>query len=100
MGGGRKPVSSEHVGRRLGEISYPLFVIHGPTIIGLQFAMNAWHITPTFAIDLAILLAASFAAAMLLLKFVERPVMAWRRRIRLPSGHARMSSRFMPATFT
>lgn len=66
----------------LGEISYPLFVIHGPTIIGLQFAMNAWRVTLPFAIDLAILLAASFASAMLLLMFVERPVMAWRRRLR------------------
>jgi peptidoglycan/LPS O-acetylase OafA/YrhL len=75
----------------LGEISYPLFVIHGPTIIGLQFAMNSWHIQLTFAANLAILLAASFAAAMLLLKFVERPVMAWRRRIRLPSTVVRSS---------
>jgi peptidoglycan/LPS O-acetylase OafA/YrhL len=69
----------------LGEISYPLFVIHGPTIVGLQFAMNAWGITLPFAVNLAILVAASFASAMLLLIFVERPVMAWRRRIRLPS---------------
>lgn len=72
----------------LGEISYPLFVIHGPTIIGVQFAMNAWHIRLTFAAELAILLAASFATATLLLMFVERPVMAWRRRIRVrqPQG--------------
>lgn len=66
----------------LGEISYPLFLIHGPTIIGLQFAMNASHIRLSFAADLAVLLAASFASAMLLLMFVERPVMAWRRRLR------------------
>jgi peptidoglycan/LPS O-acetylase OafA/YrhL len=75
----------------LGEISYPLFLIHGPTIIGLQFAMNAWHIELTFGANLAILLAASFAAAMLLLKFVEQPVMAWRQRLRLPSTRARSS---------
>lgn len=73
----------------LGEMSYPLFLIHGPTIVGLQFAMNAWRIELPFAANLAILLAASFATAMLLLKFVERPVMAWRRRIRLPSTMAR-----------
>jgi peptidoglycan/LPS O-acetylase OafA/YrhL len=65
----------------LGEISYPLFVIHGPTIIGLQFAMNASQIALSFVSELAILLAASFAAAMLMLTFVERPVMAWRRGI-------------------
>lgn len=66
----------------LGEISYPLFLIHGPTIIGIQFAMNACHINLAFAPDLAILLVASFVAATLLVQFVERPVMAWRRRIR------------------
>jgi peptidoglycan/LPS O-acetylase OafA/YrhL len=53
--------------------------------------MNAWHIELTFAVNLAILLAASFAAALLLLKFVEQPVMAWRRRLRLPSTRARSS---------
>jgi peptidoglycan/LPS O-acetylase OafA/YrhL len=75
----------------LGEISYPLFVIHGPTIIGLQLAMNAWHIELTFTVNLAILLAASFGAAMLMLTFVERPVMAWRRRIRLHPTMTRSS---------
>jgi peptidoglycan/LPS O-acetylase OafA/YrhL len=74
---------------RLGEMSYPLFLIHGPVIIGLQFALNAWRVPLTFAANLAILLAASFAAAMFLVRFVERPVMAWRRRIRLPSPTAR-----------
>jgi peptidoglycan/LPS O-acetylase OafA/YrhL len=81
----------------LGEISYPLFVIHGPTIIGLQFALNAWHVQLTFNVNLAILLTASFAVAILLLKFVERPVMAWRRRLRVPSTMARSS---MAATAT
>lgn len=73
----------------LGEMSYPLFLIHGPTIIGVQFALNAWHIRLTFTTELTILLAASFAAATLLVMFVERPVMAWRRRIRIPSTAAR-----------
>jgi peptidoglycan/LPS O-acetylase OafA/YrhL len=66
----------------LGEVSYPLFVIHGPTIIGIQFAMNASDIKLAFGPELAILLAASFVAAILLVQCVERPVMAWRRRIR------------------
>jgi peptidoglycan/LPS O-acetylase OafA/YrhL len=73
----------------LGEISYPLFLIHGPVIIGLQFAMNAWRVPLTFVANLAILLAGSFIAAMLLVTFVERPVMAWRRRIRFPGTTAR-----------
>jgi peptidoglycan/LPS O-acetylase OafA/YrhL len=66
----------------LGELSYPLFLIHGPVIIGVQFALNAWSVQLTFTANLAILLAASFAAAMLLVIFVERPVMAWRRSFR------------------
>ena len=64
----------------LGEMSYPLFLMHGPAIIGVQFALNAAGIHLTFAANLAILLAASFAAAMLMVTFVERPVMAWRRQ--------------------
>jgi peptidoglycan/LPS O-acetylase OafA/YrhL len=73
----------------LGEMSYPLFVIHGPVIIGLQFAMNAWRVQLTFVANLAILLAASATVAMCLVVFVERPVMAWRRRIRFPSAPVR-----------
>jgi peptidoglycan/LPS O-acetylase OafA/YrhL len=72
----------------LGEMSYPLFLIHGPVIIGLQFALNAWRVELPFVADLVILLAASFAAAMVMVTFVERPVMAWRRRLRLPSATA------------
>jgi len=67
---------------RLGELSYPLFLIHGPAIIAVQFALNAWGVHLTFVANLAILLAVSFAAAMLLVVFVERPVMAWRRSLR------------------
>lgn len=80
----------------LGEISYPLFVIHGPAIMGLQFAMNAWRITLPFTIDLAILLAASFASATLLLMFVERPVMAWRRNLRRSDLRPSPEGRFAP----
>jgi peptidoglycan/LPS O-acetylase OafA/YrhL len=71
----------------LGEMSYPLFVIHGPVIIGVQFALNAWGLDPPFVANLAILLTASFAVSMGLVTLVERPVMAWRRGIR-PSGPA------------
>ena len=72
----------------LGEMSYPLFLMHGPTIIGLQFALNAAGVHLTFAANLAILLAAAFVAAMVMVTFVERPVMAWRRSFRLRSATA------------
>jgi peptidoglycan/LPS O-acetylase OafA/YrhL len=81
----------------LGEMSYPLFLIHGPVIIGVQFALNAARVEPPFMADLAILLAASFAAAMVMVAFVERPVMAWRRTFRLPSRTARSA---VPETAT
>lgn len=72
----------------LGELSYPLFLIHGPVIMGVQFALNAWHVQLAFATNLAILLAASFAVAVSMVILVERPVMAWRRRLRLPATTA------------
>jgi peptidoglycan/LPS O-acetylase OafA/YrhL len=72
----------------LGEMSYPLFLMHGPAIIGLQFALNAAGVRLTFAANLAIPLAAAFVAAMVMVAFVERPVMAWRRSFRLRSTTA------------
>ena len=72
----------------LGEMSYPLFLMHGPAIIGLQFALNAAGVHLTFAANLAILLAGAFMAAMVMVTFVERPVMAWRRSFRLRSATA------------
>ena len=48
-----------------GEMSYPLFLMHGPVLIGLQFALNAAGVRPTFVANLRDgLLAAAFAAAM------------------------------------
>jgi len=72
----------------LGEMSYPLFLMHGPAIIALQFALNAAGIRLSFAANLAVLLAAAFGAAMVMVTFVERPVMAWRRTFRLRSTTA------------
>ncbi len=66
----------------LGEISFPLFLVHGPMFIlvatGLRWA--GW--TPTYGVLLAIMFACSLGAAQLLVRFVERPVMAWRSRLR------------------
>jgi peptidoglycan/LPS O-acetylase OafA/YrhL len=67
----------------LGEMSYPLFLMHGPAIIGLQFVLNAAGIRLTFAANLALLVAAAFGAALVAMIYVERPVMGWRRGFRL-----------------
>ena len=69
----------------LGEMSYPLFLMHGPAIIGAQFALNAAGVRLTFAANLALLLAVAFGVAMAAMICVERPVMAWRRSMRLRS---------------
>jgi peptidoglycan/LPS O-acetylase OafA/YrhL len=66
----------------LGEMSYPLFLIHGPAIMAVQFVLNARHVELTFVANLAVLLAAAYAAALVMVTLVERPVMAWRRRLR------------------
>jgi len=81
----------------LGELSYPLFLVHGPVIIGLQFALNAWHVELPFVADLLLLLAAPFGAAMVAMALVERPVMAWRRNFRLPGTAAHAA---VPGTAT
>ena len=66
----------------LGEMSYPLFLMHGPAIMATQFALNAAGVHLTFVGHLALLLAAAFLAAMAAVRLVERPVMAWRRGFR------------------
>ena len=83
--------------RHLGEISYPLFLIHGPVIVAVQFAMNQLNLRPPFDVALAILAGASVAVAALLTVLVERPVMAWRRKIRLPSRDASIAAAAEPA---
>jgi peptidoglycan/LPS O-acetylase OafA/YrhL len=64
----------------LGELSYPLFLIHGPTIIALQFAINALGLKPDFQVTFAVLVIGSIAMAQVLTILVERPLMSWRRR--------------------
>jgi peptidoglycan/LPS O-acetylase OafA/YrhL len=76
----------------LGEMSYPLFLMHGPAIIAVQFGLNAAGVRLTFPANLAILLAAAFAAAMVTLACVERPVMSWRRRFRRRPGDQKAKS--------
>lgn len=68
--------------RWLGEISYPLFLIHGPTIVGLQVLFKQLGWAPPFDITLVVFVATNLGAATLLAICVERPVMAWRRRLR------------------
>jgi peptidoglycan/LPS O-acetylase OafA/YrhL len=70
----------------LGEISYPLFLAHGPVIIAIGSLIKASGISLSFGALVAILLGSSIAVAQAIVILVERPVMAWRRSIQNRSG--------------
>jgi peptidoglycan/LPS O-acetylase OafA/YrhL len=77
----------------LGEISYPLFLAHGPVIIGSQLLMNRLGFQLPFEAALTILIVASFLAAAVLAAVVERPVMAWRRWVKQRAPKARLAAK-------
>jgi len=69
----------------LGEISYPLFLAHGPVIIAVGSLLKAFGPSLGFSISfgtlMLILMSSSLAAAHAVLVLVERPVMSWRRSL-------------------
>ena len=66
----------------LGEISFPLFLVHGPMFILVATVLRGVGWLPSYGVLLAVMFACSLGAAQLLVRFVERPVMEWRRSIR------------------
>jgi peptidoglycan/LPS O-acetylase OafA/YrhL len=77
-----RPARESRTDTWLGELSYPLFLIHGPAIMAIQFAMNVWGVKASFPVTMGYMLASAFVMALLLTVLVERPLMAWRRRER------------------
>ena len=75
------PREHAHFDKLLGEMSYPLFVVHGPVIILAGYLLNWSGLELPFSIYLMILCAAALTAAYLLVLAIERPVMAWRRTL-------------------
>jgi peptidoglycan/LPS O-acetylase OafA/YrhL len=67
----------------LGELSYPLFLFHGPAIMAIQFVVNASGLKLDYEPLLALHVTTSVLMAMLMTVLVERPLMAWRRRERV-----------------
>lgn len=65
----------------LGDISYPLFLAHGPVMMGVASALKATGTTFSFITMFAILMGSSILVAQAVLVFVERPVMRMRRRV-------------------
>lgn len=64
--------------RVLGEISYPLFLIHGPVVLLVGFLINSQAIVLSFSFHLFLVTLGAFMAAAVLLLTIERPVMRFR----------------------
>lgn len=71
----RTQAAEEKWKRLLGEISYPLFLIHGPTMVLIGFMINSQAIKLPFFVHLALLMAGALTAALVLVMMIERPVM-------------------------
>jgi peptidoglycan/LPS O-acetylase OafA/YrhL len=74
-----RPSSRLEIDDWLGEISYPLFLVHGPTMVAVVSAVKALGIHPDFGVMFCVLIGCAFAVAAMVVVFVERPVMRWRR---------------------
>jgi peptidoglycan/LPS O-acetylase OafA/YrhL len=68
--------------RWLGEISYPLFLAHGPVIIAVGSFLKALGLSMSFGVLMLILMSSSLVAAHAVVVLIERPVMSWRRSLR------------------
>lgn len=75
----RRTESVETKWKRLfGEMSYPLFLIHGPIMVLMGFMINWQAIVLPFCVHLSLLVAGALTAAAILVITIERPVMRMR----------------------
>jgi peptidoglycan/LPS O-acetylase OafA/YrhL len=73
------------IDRWLGEISYPLFLCHGPVIVFVAFVLREFDLHPNFAVCAMLMVGLSIAVAQAVLVLVERPVLRWRKALREPA---------------
>jgi peptidoglycan/LPS O-acetylase OafA/YrhL len=66
----------------LGDISYPLFLSHGPVVIAIASAFKAVRLRIDVGPLLFLMAIAAFAVAQAMVTFVERPIMSWRLTLR------------------
>ncbi len=71
--------SASRINKFLGELSYPLYLVHGPAIVFLGFLINKSGQTIAFFWYFLILIAGALLAASLFVVAVERPVMRFRK---------------------
>jgi peptidoglycan/LPS O-acetylase OafA/YrhL len=70
--------------RMLGDVSYPLYLVHGPVIVFVAYLLNRrLPAAIPFTAYVAACCCAAAAAALLLTVAVERPLMALRQRLRV-----------------
>ncbi|QWG25089.1 acyltransferase [Bradyrhizobium sediminis] len=63
----------------LGEISYPLFLSHGPVLVAAGSAMKAINVHTNYGVAFCLLMTISLASAQVIVVLIERPVMRLRR---------------------
>ena len=80
--------------RWLGLISYPLFITHGPVIIGVATLYRRLGVSLGFGPYVLALAAPAILIGLFFAVAVDRPVMAWRERIR-----SRTQARTLKAEF-
>jgi peptidoglycan/LPS O-acetylase OafA/YrhL len=68
----------------LGDISYPLFLSHGPVVIAVASAVKAVRLRIDFGPMLFLMALAAFVVAQAMVTLVERPIMSWRLTLRSP----------------
>lgn len=70
---------AEEIGKTIGDLSYPIYVIHYPIVKAIfGFARSKGWATPTYAPQLTATIAiSSIAGAWLLLKLYDEPVRKW-----------------------
>ena len=73
------------IDRWLGEISYPLFLCHGPVIVFVAFCLREFDLHPNFAVCAMLMVGLSIAVSQAVLVLVERPVLRWRKALREPA---------------
>lgn len=65
---------------KLGLLSYPLYLIHGPVIIFVGYLFNVFEIKVRFMVHFAVLVGCAVAVAWLVAWYVERPLLQYRKR--------------------
>jgi peptidoglycan/LPS O-acetylase OafA/YrhL len=77
--------------RQAGIVSYPLYVVHGPAIIGVGYMLNRYG-DFGFAVSFLALLIASLLLSIVLAIYVEVPALRWRADRRNRSDLGKMAS--------